>query len=146
MHFFLVGPTLDETEEASIIARLTKLHIQVASGTSKAMTLTHKIRHCFFWKLDNLMTIHNNYQDQVPISVFSSFQLQHIQDQVPIYVFPSFQLQHEVNDLVPNNRNPEAKYTHTAQHKISWFYYGCTKKSWITQPAFKIEAYKLTKI
>ena len=95
---------------------------------------------------NNLMTIHNNYQDQVPISVFSSFQLQHIQDQVPIYVFPSFQLQHEVNDLVPNNRNPEAKYTHTAQHKISWFYYGCTKKSWITQPAFKIEAYKLTKI
>ena len=98
---------------------------------------TYKIRHCF-WKLDNLMTIHNNYQDQVPISVFSSFQLQHIQDQVPIYVFPSFQLQHEVNDLVPNNRNPEAKYTHTAQHKISWFYYGCTKKSWITQPAFRI--------
>ena len=41
MHFFLVRPTLDETEEASIIARLTKLHIQVASGTSKAMTLTH---------------------------------------------------------------------------------------------------------
>ena len=38
MHFFLVVPTLDETEEASIIARLTKLHIQVASGTSKAMT------------------------------------------------------------------------------------------------------------
>ena len=59
------------------------------------------------------MTIHNNYQDQVPISVFSSFQLQHIQDQVPIYVFPSFQLQHEVNDLLPNNRNPEAKYTHS---------------------------------
>ena len=38
MHFFLVGPKLDETEEASIIARLTKLHIQVAPGTNKAMT------------------------------------------------------------------------------------------------------------
>ena len=38
MHFFLVVPTLDETEEASIIARLTKLHIQVAPGTNKAMT------------------------------------------------------------------------------------------------------------
>ena len=57
------------------------------------------------------MTIHNNYQDQVPISVFPSFQLQHIQDQVPISVLLSFQLQHEVNDLLPNNRNPEAKYT-----------------------------------
>ena len=55
MHFFLVVPTLDETEEASIIARLTKLHIQVAPGTNKAMT---HIKLDTASSENNLMTIH----------------------------------------------------------------------------------------